>query len=296
MELADQGAGDTCTLSILQAFAPNQGDGWSWVLERLREGAEGRDLALDETNAWLQRLAVRTAEMHKAFARECADPAFAPQPVTVEDVEWWGEAAQTMARRALDALANRGELAPATQKIADGLIAQRERIGAQCERLLPQPGSFVRTRHHGDFHLGQVLVTGDDASIIDFEGEPMRPLAERRAKHASLRDVAGMLRSLSYAAATAARELPDTSACGRARLSAWEERASRAFLDAYLAAVKGTPSVPADVGECERTVRFFMLEKAFYEIAYELANRPDWVEIPLRDALALIEKELKHDV
>lgn len=208
LELAEEGAGDTCTLSILRAFAPNQGDGWSWMLERLREGAEGRDLALDEIDAWLQRLALRTAEMHKAFARECADPAFAPQPVTVEDVERWGEAVQTMARRALDALvANRGQLAPATQKIADSLIAQRERIGAPIERLLPQPGSFVRTRHHGDFHLGQVLVTGDDAVIIDFEGEPMRPLAERRATHAPLRDVAGLLRSLSYAAATAARDL-----------------------------------------------------------------------------------------
>lgn len=117
----------------------------------------------------------------------------------------------------------------------------------------------------------------------------MRPLAERRAKHAPLRDVAGLLRSLSYATAAAGRNLPDGAPdAPLGRLAAWEEKASQAFFDAYLAAAEGTASLPADAGECERTVRFFMLEKAFYEIAYELANRPDWVEVPLRGVLGLI--------
>jgi trehalose synthase-fused probable maltokinase len=290
MELAGDTEKDACTLSILQAFAPNQGDGWSWMLQRLGEGAEGRDLALDGATAWLQRLGIRTAEMHKAFARESEDPAFAPQVVTADDIGRWGAAAQALARRALDALAvHRARLSPAAQGIADSLIGRRERIAAQLDRLLPQPGCFVQTRHHGDFHLGQVLVTGDDAAIIDFEGEPMRPLAERRAKHAPLRDVAGLLRSLSYATAAAGRNLPDGAPdAPLGRLAAWEEKASQAFFDAYLAAAEGTASLPADAGECERTVRFFMLERAFYEIAYELANRPDWVEVPLRGVLGLI--------
>jgi malto-oligosyltrehalose trehalohydrolase len=287
VELEDNGAKAACTLSILQAFASNRGDGWRWVLEKLREGA-GRSSALDEAVAWLRRLGTRTAEMHKAFAGESIDPAFAPEPVTAEDVEGWRAALEATTRRALDGLAaNRRKLPASAQKMAEGVIAQGERIPVQIDRLLPRPGDFMRTRHHGDFHLGQVLVTGEDATIIDFEGEPMRPMAERRAKHAPLRDVAGLLRSLSYAAATAARDLPDASP-HRLGLSAWEKRASRAFLDAYLVAVKGAPSVPADVGECERVIRFFMLEKAFYEIAYELANRPEWVDIPLRGALELL--------
>lgn len=280
------------TLSVLQAFVPNQGDGWSWTLECLSHKADAQsDAALDEATAWLRRLGTRTAEMHKAFAKECDDPAFGPEPVTTEDVERWGAAVRAMAKRALDGLAaNRERLAPAAQEIADSLIARRERIGAQIDRLLPKSGSFVRTRHHGDFHLGQVLVTDDDAAIIDFEGEPMRPLAERRAKHAALRDVAGLLRSLSYAAAAAAGRngQDETPAAELARLTAWEETASRAFFDAYLDAVKGAVSVPEDAGECERTVRFFMLEKAFYEIVYELASRPDWVEVPLRGVLGLL--------
>jgi trehalose synthase-fused probable maltokinase len=289
IELAGDGREATCTLSILQAFAPNQGDGWAWVLDKLREGVEGRGEALDEAIAWLRRLGIRTAEMHLAFARQSDDPAFAPQPVTAEDVRGWGGAVQMTAQRALDGLAaNREQLAPAVRKIADDLITQREQIGAQIDRLLPQPGSFAKTRHHGDFHLGQVLVTGDDAVIIDFEGEPMRPLAERRAKHAPLRDVAGLLRSLSYATAAVARDLPGASTRKLTRLSAWEDAAARAFFDAYLAMVKGGLGAPADVDECERTIRFFMLEKAFYEIAYELANRPDWVDVPLRGVLELI--------
>jgi malto-oligosyltrehalose trehalohydrolase len=290
MELAGDTEKDACTLSILQAFAPNQGDGWSWMLQRLGEGAEGYDLALDEATAWLQRLGTRTAEMHKAFARESKDPAFAPQAVTADDVGRWGAAAQALARRALDGLAlHRGRLSPAAQGIADSLIARRERIAAKLDRLLPQPGCFMQTRHHGDFHLGQVLVTGGDAAIIDFEGEPMRPLAERRAKHAPLRDVAGLLRSLSYATAAAGRDLPDGAPdAALGRLAAWEEKASQAFFNAYLAAAEDTASLPAEAGECKRTVRFFMLEKAFYEIAYELANRPEWVEVPLRGVLGLI--------
>ena len=160
--------------------------------------------------------------------------------------------------------------------------------------MLGTAPSFAKTRSHGDFHLGQVLVAGDDAVIVDFEGEPLRPLAERRAKHAALRDVAGMLRSLAYAAAAAERALPaGLPAAERQaiheRLAAWEAGASRSFADAYFAAARGGRFCPEDRAEANRVVRFFMLEKALYEISYELANRPDWLAIPLRGLLKLLD-------
>jgi trehalose synthase-fused probable maltokinase len=293
VELAGESI-ETTTLSILQAYAPNRGDGWRWVVERLGEGMQGRAKPLDETIVWLRRLGTRMAEMHKAFAVPSDDPSFAPEPVTKEDVQGWAADARTRAWRALDALmARREQLAPTAKDIADRLTARRDRLVSEMDRLTPRPGSFSKTRHHGDFHLGQVLVTGDDAVIIDFEGEPMRPLAERRAKHAPLRDVAGLLRSLSYAAATAARDLPKDAIARRAELSAWEGRASEAFCDAYLAAMKGVASLPSGASESQRMVRFFKLEKAFYEIAYELANRPDWVEVPMRGVLEMIGEDSK---
>jgi trehalose synthase-fused probable maltokinase len=279
---------DCGTLSILQAFVPNQGDGWSWVLERLHRVAEpDADDALDQAVAWLWRLAVRTAEMHKALGDAGAEPAFRPEQVGAEDVQHWREHALAMAQRTFDGLAAiHDRLDAATKQAGDRLLAQRKLVADRVDALLPHASSFAKTRHHGDFHLGQVLVAED--------GEPMRPLAERRAKHAVLRDVAGMLRSLSYAAATASRTLPESITAtdrdaARDRLTLWELAASRACFTAYLEAMAGVASAPAERAESERVVRFFMLEKALYEIAYELANRPEWVEIPLRGVLRLIE-------
>lgn len=279
---------DTKTLSILQAFVPNQGDGWNWLLERLHPQEED---ALKETIAWLRQLAVRTAEMHEAFAKPSEDPAFGPLDLTEEDIADLRDAVHMIARRACDELsASREQLAPLARDLADQLTAQRGHIIDRVDHLLPLPGSFVRTRHHGDFHLGQVLVTGSDATIIDFEGEPLRPLAERRAKHAALRDVAGLLRSLSYAAATALRNLPIPNRVAvEPRMIEWGEQASQAFLDAYLEAARGAPGLPISPVQTTNVVRLFMLEKAFYEILYELANRPDWVEVPLRGALKLLD-------
>jgi trehalose synthase-fused probable maltokinase len=284
------------TLSILQAFVPNQGDGWSWVLERLGRVAEpNADSAMNEATAWLRRVGSRTAEMHKAFGIGGQDPAFRPEQVGTEDVQRWSEAAHAMAQRALDGLAAmREQLDETSRQLTDRLLSLRNVAADRIEELRPE-ACFAKTRHHGDFHLGQILVAGEDAVIIDFEGEPMRPLAERRAKNAVLRDVAGMLRSLSYAAAVAGNTLSKRKTASdrktaRARLAAWEAKASRTFIDAYLEAAQGTIGVPEDRAESERVMRFFMLEKAFYEIAYELANRPNWVLIPLRGALALVDE------
>jgi trehalose synthase-fused probable maltokinase len=281
------------TLSVLQTFVPNVGDGWSWVLDRLAR-PEGQG----EATEWLRRLGRRTAEMHRAFATDTPDPAFRPEPVRREDREAWVNAAEALARRALEGLAaSRDRLEPETRAMAERLLSQRGALKEGMRAALAGAPDFAKIRHHGDYHLGQVLVTDGDAVIVDFEGEPLRSLGERRAKHAALRDVAGMLRSLTYAAAAAERTLPEGErAAAEDCFSGWEAEASRAYLEAYLEAAGGGAFLPADRAAAERVLRFFMLEKAFYEVAYELANRPDWVAIPLRGALALLEAEDKGTV
>ncbi len=285
-ELDGVAAAGAVTLSILQAFVPNAGDGWSWVLDRLAR-AEGRG----EATEWLRRLGRRTAEMHRAFTVGTPDPAFRPEPVRTEDREAWVQAAEAMARRALDGLAAaRDRLGPEARAMAERLLTRRGALEEGLRAALAGVPEFAKARHHGDYHLGQVLVAGGDAVIVDFEGEPLRPLEERRAKHAALRDVAGMLRSLAYAAAAAGRAVPEGGrASAQGHLSAWEAEASRAYLEAYMEAARGGAFLPADRAAAERVLRFFMLEKALYEVAYELANRLDWVGIPLGGVLALLD-------
>src|SRR5439155_11342111 len=288
------------TLSILQSFVQNEGDGWSWVLDHLARAAtpQANEQNFDQLINWIRQLGRRSAELHLAFATDSEDPVFRPEPTQPDDVQRWVNAAQVIANRALDRIRNGPTLAPPDRALAEALLARREELTERLRTSFPDAPAFSKTRHHGDYHLGQVLVTdsGRDAVIIDFEGEPLRPLAERRAKHAALRDVAGMLRSFAYAKAAAARAFPQhLTAADRAsleaRLAAWEREATQAYLDSYLAAARGGDFCPKDRLEAGRVLRFFMLEKALYEIAYELANRPDWVGIPLRGVLALLDED-----
>jgi maltose alpha-D-glucosyltransferase/alpha-amylase len=156
----------------------------------------------------------------------------------------------------------------------------------------------MKTRIHGDYHLGQVLISKDDVVIIDFEGEPGRTLAERREKTSPLRDVAGMLRSLDYAASAAlerfAARTGDLSERVLAAAAAWRNRTSREFLQAYVETVDGMPSYPKDQNVAASLLDLFLLQKAFYEIAYESANRPAWLPIPLRGVLDLLEGKGGH--
>ncbi len=278
---ADAG-GRAATLGVLQGFVPNQGDGWSWVLGRLEKG--------EDTLAWLSTLGTRTAEMHRALAKDTEDPDFFPEAVDAEDMEGWAEAARAMARQALEGLEwGAKDLSGQGRALAERLQSRQAELMARLDSLLPAAASVAKTRHHGDYHLGQVLVSGDDAVIVDFEGEPLRPLSARRAKHSPLRDVAGMLRSFAYAAAVAARGKGDPAL--ESRLGQWAGEASQAFLQAYLKASEGCPGCAADAADTVRLVRFFMLEKALYEVAYELANRPDWVDIPLAGVLAILDEQ-----
>ncbi len=279
------------TVSILQAFVPNAGDGWTWLLKHLQPDGLER---LDDSLPWIRQLGVRTAQMHKALALHSTDPDFMPEPIDAADLQRWLADVEAMSQRALTGIGrSQDQLDPATRTLAQRLQQQADQLRVQAQALLTAAQGLAKTRHHGDYHLGQVLVSDTDAMIIDFEGEPLRPLAERRAKHSPLRDVAGMLRSFAYAAAAAERALPadwpaERRAWACARLQDWECKAEQTYLEAYLAIAKGTPICPADEAQALRLIHFFMLEKALYEVAYELANRPDWLAIPLRGVLALL--------
>lgn len=279
------------TVSILQAFVPNEGDGWGWLLKHLQPDGLER---LDDTLPWIRQLGVRTAQMHKVLALHSANPDFMPEPIEAADLQRWLADVEGMSQRALAGIGrSQDQLDPATRTLTQRLQQQADKLMVQAQALLTAAQGLVKTRHHGDYHLGQVLVSGNDAMIIDFEGEPLRPLAERRAKHSPLRDVAGMLRSFAYAAAAAERALPadwpaERRAQAGARLQDWECKAEQAYLESYLAIATGTPTCPADEAQALRLIRFFMLEKALYEVAYELANRPEWLAIPLRGVLALL--------
>jgi maltose alpha-D-glucosyltransferase/alpha-amylase len=185
----------------------------------------------------------------------------------------------------LDLLAERREqLGTAEASKADILIGTRHALRERLESMIPVQPFGMKTRYHGDYHLGQVLLTHNDFTIIDFEGEPARPLDERRNKHSPLRDVAGMLRSFSYAAATAlARQTgdrPELREILERETRDWETETLRAFVSSYADTTRAGGLIP-DWAPAEKLIDLFMVEKALYEVRYELTNRPDWVNIPL---------------
>jgi trehalose synthase-fused probable maltokinase len=286
---------DPAVLAVLQELIADATDGWSFVLQRLRDYARPAAALLPETPMLdlARQLGQRTAELHRAFAAQSEDPAFASEAVTPVTLRAWRDGARAMAASAIGALAQAAPgLPPATREQVDMVLARREQLLERIDTLLPERVDAVRTRVHGDFHLGQVLVANDDIFIIDFEGEPMRPLEERRGKQAPLRDVAGMLRSFAYAAATIRMELdagPDNS-----WLDVWAAAMSATFLEAYRARIAGCPSLPTDPADVERLLQLFLLEKALYEVRYELANRPDWLGIPVAGVLGLLDQPPGH--
>jgi trehalose synthase-fused probable maltokinase len=261
------GRGQTTTLAVVQELVPGAVDGWQWVLERLREPGGG-----SATVDALRRLGERTAELHRALGSDPSDPAFSPEPVTAADVAAWTDAV-------VDQLASARAALP-----VEGIGADPRAIHAGLSPLVGRR----KIRHHGDFHLGQTLYqpATNDWMIIDFEGEPLRPLAERRRKHAAPRDVAGMLRSIDYAAASA--ESAATSSGG------WSGEAMRAFVEGYRAAAGSAAFLPASDAAFEAVVAVFTLEKAAYEIVYEANNRPAWIDIPRRGLTAAVGRLTRY--
>ncbi|MGG1949112.1 maltose alpha-D-glucosyltransferase [Trinickia sp. NRRL B-1857] len=299
------------TLSLLQGFIENQGDAWNWALDYLRRVID--ELALTpETEepdaekfqgyrALTGMIGRRLGELHAALAAPCDDPAFVPEKATRADVRSWVEGARTMLEHALDVLATEvaktdSSIDEATRGLAQALIDRRAALIQALEAHVPHQLDALRIRVHGDFHLGQVLVAQSDVYLIDFEGEPARPLDERRMKRSPLVDVAGMLRSLSYASAAAqpASENAPTLTADRKRalFDRFREEGQQSFLDGYREAV-GHAVHPLVSPEAEGVLLdLFLIEKAAYEVRYEAANRPTWLGLPLRGLAVLASRLL----
>jgi maltose alpha-D-glucosyltransferase/alpha-amylase len=289
--------GTLCTLALLQAFVMNQGDGWEYTINYLirfmedrRAGGPVPEDAHGTYIALVRMLAQRTAELHVALATNTQDAAFKPEPITSNDLRNWVHGVQDELHSTLALVARPDDLPEALRVDAIQLAEVRtnleRRIAAEGNRLV---AGGLKIRHHGDYHLGQVLLKRNDFVIVDFEGEPARPLEERRAKHSPLRDVAGMFRSFTYARQAALRQVSVTSSDDCARwaplLAAWEQETRETFLRVYDEIARAA-GLYTNLEQVQPLLALFEVEKALYELRYELRNRPDWASIPLRSLIA----------
>ena len=220
------------------------------------------------------------------------DPAFAPERADPAVLEDWANGAIEQINRALDMLRSMKEWPDArVEKLAADVLGHADALRDAARKLAAQGGGSLKTRVHGDFHLGQVLVVQSDAYLIDFEGEPARTMEQRRAKSCPIRDVAGLLRSFDYAAAAALPGRAATSPQAMARraeiLAQFRASAERSFLAAYRAVLAEADHKWVTPQGESAMLDLFLLEKAAYEIRYEAANRPTWLGIPLQGMHAI---------
>jgi maltose alpha-D-glucosyltransferase/alpha-amylase len=291
-------------VAVIHRFVENQGDAWSVTNAYLDRFVDEQRLAAeipvesDEQAAylrWMRQTGQRVAEMQLALASRDDIPEFAPEPITPSDVLTWSEQFLQRAGRVLDELARRqADLRPSDRILADMLLSARASLPARLHDFLPDGVDAMKIRHHGDFHLGQMLIVRDDVVIIDFEGEPRRSLEERRRRAPAARDLAGLIRSIDYSTTAALdRALKTTSdeqgKIARA-LKEWRERSTAALLAAYHEFLTDARLWPRDPQQADRLLDFFLLEKAFYEIEYELAHRPDWLRVPLAGTWRILSR------
>jgi maltose alpha-D-glucosyltransferase/alpha-amylase len=291
--------------AVVHRFVTNQGDAWSVTNAYLDRYVEEQRLLTqepakqtEEQAAYLNRarqVGRRVAEMQMALASRDDIPDFAPEPITPDDVRAWIAQLTERAEHVFDDLARRRrELGERDLQAVDALIAQRERLAGYLDRLLPEHVEGMKIRHHGDFHLGQMLIVKDDVFIIDFEGEPRRSLAERRRKAPAARDIAGLVRSIDYSAMAALdralKTAPDENGKIAQGLDDWRRRAVRFVVAAYREHLTDRRLWPMDASRADNLLDFFLIEKAFYEIEYELAHRPDWLRVPLAGTLRVLAR------
>jgi len=320
-------SGEPITLALLQKFVRNDGDAWRHSLDAVDRfifrivGGPHRDepppqtarplldLARDEypplarrlIGLYLEsaeRLGQQTAELHAALSQVPDDPAFTPEPLTSEYRHARYDAIMRSTTATLALLQERAALlSPGGQANVRRLFDLQPEMEHMFHAFKDLKRPIPLIRCHGDYHLGQVLCTGSGFMIIDFEGEPARPLAERRMKHPAMVDVAGMVRSFHYAPfaflegkragiAVISHDMPSQSALWA---QFWSDWASAAFLKAYLSIATGATFWPQDEGDIRLLFDVFLVEKAMYELGYELNNRPDWVEIPLHGLVNILE-------
>jgi len=315
------GGGEGSTVALLQGLVANEGDGWTLALEELERyyencarvpvpeelvaGDSGDLVALSEKPPGplaqdhvgialdaAARLGKRTAALHLALGAPAEDPAFAPEPLTSREMQNVMTDLRRQASKVFDVLRDSVARLPDEMLDLAGLVLGRRKLILDRFHIMGALDFETRrTRIHGDYHLGQVLRARDDYVIIDFEGEPARPLAERRAKQSPLKDVAGMLRSLAYAAYaslinyTPRRPEDFVNLEPWARL--WERSTAAEFLRVYRETAAGAPFLPSDEAGLRGLLSIYWLDKVLYELSYELNNRPGWVRIPLAGILSL---------
>ena len=310
-------AGEPICVALMQKFVPAQADAWEFALAHVREYFErvlsqkpdisampkvsvllssaGQDEASKALKAlcgefFTEMIAVlgqRTGELHKAFASAVSDPAFAPEPFSILYQRSVYQSMKSLQRNVFSMITKTasGFNGDVAEELKAVLGFDRE-INACYEKMLGRKFSGMKIRIHGDYHLGQVLFTGKDMVIIDFEGEPVRSLSERRLKRSALRDIAGMVRSFHYAAYAALLKHPSVRAEDRSALEPWVKiwytYISNLFVSSYLSTVGTADFLPSDHNEFSVLFKAFLLEKAVYELWYEFNNRPDWLLIPAK--------------
>jgi maltose alpha-D-glucosyltransferase/alpha-amylase len=324
IEYVRRGA-ESVVIGHLQGFVQNEGDAWTYTLDVAHQffervlsevPADQEAPALPPSLLDMHPAAIppklqeligalmldtasvlgrRTGDLHKALARGTGDPAFEAEPFTTLYQRSVYQSMRNLTRRVMQLLQeNVKKLPEPVQKSAASLAGTEKDILAIFHSLLEARLTAKKIRYHGDFHLGQVLRTGKDFYIIDFEGEPARSLSERRLKRSPLRDVAGMIRSFHYAAHSALRSYGSIRPEDIVRLETWAEvwyvAVSGVYLNSYLFTVEDAAFVPKDRKEFETLLRCFLLEKAVYEVGYELNSRPDWVSIPIKGIERLLKR------
>ena len=316
-----KGRGESSTLAILQSVATNEGDAWRYTLDSLGHYFEDilsrqlnpvaatlpaqslLELTNEEVPALGQEvigsylssarlLGQRTGELHMALASDNKDPAFAPEPFTAQYRRSLYQSLRTLADSSLNLLERRLKLLPQdTRAQAEMVLRLEGAIIDHFRQILDRKMTAMRIRCHGDYHLGQVLFTGKDFVIFDFEGEPARPVTERRSKRSPLRDVAGMIRSFDYAAVSKLKDRavrPEDAAQLKPWARFWNLWVGVEYLKGFLGAAGQAPFMPKSREEVNLLLNVFLLEKAVYELGYELNNRPDWVNVPLAGILEMI--------
>ena len=303
VELVENGI--TSAIAVVHGFVQNQGDAWTVTGAYLDRFVEEQRLLTaeaagesDEQAAYLRRVhqvGRRVAELQLALASRDDLPDFAPEPITADDVRSWTDSVLRRAEHTLDELASRrSDLTDNDRQLVDALLSYRASLPARLRELLPRNIDAMKIRHHGDFHLGQMLIVKDDVVIIDFEGEPRRSIEDRRRKAPAARDVAGLIRSIDYSAIAALeralKSAPNEHGKIARALDGWRELSVSAFLSAYRQSLSDARLWPRSLESADRLLDFFLLEKAFYEIEYELAHRPNWLRVPLAGTWRILSR------
>jgi maltose alpha-D-glucosyltransferase / alpha-amylase len=313
---------EPATVGLLEEFIPNEGDGWNYVVDALTHGLEEvlatsrahdapdappprlldvRDNSLAPGHplvgphlAWASLLGRRTAELHCALTSERSDPALAPEPLTSMDRRALFHGARILSRRVFRQITSLYDVSDTVREVLD----RESEIVARLRSIVPLAIEAERIRCHGDYHLGQVLWTGNDFVIIDFEGEPARSLGQRRLKRPATADLAGMIRSFHYASRVAAAGLTrdlrgSVASVDPATLDSWLTFWFRwvagTFLASYFEVAGGRGFLPSDRQQFATLLDFFLLEKGIYELSYEANSRPAWMDIPAVGILNMLE-------